>query len=494
MVVSGYSTLESQKKELFFIHTSQTYLYAKEVVMGGILPWPANRRFFVCLFVFLFVLEGFAAVSIAANFSKDEVQAILSESTQALLTGQEFSPALAQKQQAMRELFESGVLKKAELAAMLEKTILPILSQHKTSRYILQTIPPKFDKLLAPYVEWQEVRELVWRAGSSIIKDGEKFELKIGTLGPSGTPWLNVPETMLIPQMAKLSGGKVVIKIFGGGVMGEDTDILRKMDIGQLEGCGCTALGILAASPETSVFLLPGLFKNYDEVDYVTAKFRHQMDKYFEQRGYILAAMIDTGFFNIYSKNKVTSIADLKKQKVLTWFGIVETTLFKELGIDATPVAVPEVVSALSTGLANTNLAPSAWMLGMQAYQYTNYYIRKPFLYSPAAIIVSTSVKERFRKQFGLSEILADNIVELLVFEVNVLETEWRKQIRAYEEKSLKAFEVKCGMKVVDLSPEDQQIFDKAAKGVQAKLAGKAFPEGLLNEILKALEEYRAGK
>jgi TRAP-type C4-dicarboxylate transport system substrate-binding protein len=133
-------------------------------------------------------------------------------------------------------------------------------------------------------------------------------------------------------------------------------------------------------------------------------------------------------------------------------------------------------------------------MLGMQAYQYTNYYIRKPFLYSPAAIIVSTSVKERFRKQFGLSEILADNIVELLVFEVNVLETEWRKQIRAYEEKSLKAFEVKCGMKVVDLSPEDQQIFDKAAKGVQDKLAGKAFPEGLLNEILKALEEYRAGK
>jgi len=44
---------------------------------------------------------------------------------------------------------------------------------------------------------------------------------------------------------------------------------------------------------------------------------------------------------------------------------------------------VPEVMSALSTGPADTTLAPAAWMLGMQDYQYAGYYITPPLLYSP---------------------------------------------------------------------------------------------------------------
>ena len=123
-----------------------------------------------------------------------------------------------------------------------------------------------------------------------------------------------------------------------------------------------------------------------------------------------------------------------------------------------------------------------------------NFFIRQPFLYAPAAIIISNQVKDRFKKQFGVSELLAGNIVELLVYEVYDLETEWRKQIQAYDEKSFKAFEVKCGMNVVDLSPEDQQELEKAAKRAREKLAGKAFPEDLMKDILKALEEYRARK
>lgn len=95
-------------------------------------------------------------------------------------------------------------------------------------------------------------------------------------------------------------------------------------------------------------------------MDYITAKFREKIDKHFEKRGYILAGMIDTDFFNAYSINKITGFADLRKHRFLTWFGIVETTLYNELGINATPVAVPDVVSALSTGLADAVLAPSA--------------------------------------------------------------------------------------------------------------------------------------
>ena len=417
---------------------------------------------------------------------------LMNESIKDLLTGKAFSPDLEKKQLIVRKMFEAGLITKAECITMVEKAMIPILDQHKTSRYILKEVRGRVEKLLLPYMSWEEVKEVAWRMGASLIKDGDQLVLTIGTLAPPGTPWINIPETVLIPQVARLSNNKVVIKIFGGGVMGEDTDILRKMDIGQLSGCGCTALGILAASPETSVFLLPGFFKNYDEVDYIMEQFRKRIDKSFEDRGYILGALIDTGFFYLFSKNPVSGLNDLKSQKLLTWFGAVETTFYKELGLDATPVAVPETITALSTGLANVNLAPAAWMLGMQAYQYSRYFCTPPLLYSPGAIVVSVATKEKLRKQFGVSENLAHNVQEMLIYEVSLLEPLWKKEVRAYEEKSLKAFQVKCGMKAMPLSPEDQKIFDQAASRVQEALADKAYPRSLMEDMKQALKEYRS--
>ena len=451
-------------------------------------------RFFFSLIVTFFFLIRFAAVARSQELSGKELKETVEAIIQSLFTGKAISPAFTKKEQALEGMIQAGTIPSKTLETMLDESFPPLLNQHHTSRYLLQRMDEPFNALLGRAMPFEKMKEAMWRSAFSSIKDGNSMEIKVGTLAPPGTPYLNVPETILIPRLKGLSGGKLLIKIYGSGTMGEDTDILRKMDIGQLDVCGCTALGILAAAPESALFLLPGLFRNYDEVDYITTTFRKRLDRFYEEKGYILAGIIDTGFFYLFLKNKITCIADVKQQKVLTWVGIVETALYKELGIDATPVAVPEVVSALSTGMANACLGPAAWMLGMQAYQYTNYYVKPALLYSPGAMIVSMNVKERLRKQFSLSETLADNIVELLLSEILSLEPDWQRQIRLFEEKSLKAFEVKCGMKAVSLSPEDLKRLEVAATGVQKALAGKTFPEELLKEVVNALETYRAQK
>jgi TRAP-type C4-dicarboxylate transport system substrate-binding protein len=340
-------------------------------------------------------------------------------------------------------------------------------------------------------MDWEGFRTIMWRALSSVMKKDDPLIIKIGTLAPPGTPWLTVPETTAIPEIEKMSDGKILIKIYGGGVMGEDNDILDKMNADQVDGCGCTALGVLEASPEASALLLPGLFNNYEEVDYICEKFRKRLDETFEEKGYVLAALIDTGFFYVFSKNGVAGLADVRRQKVATWFGLVETTLFQELGINPTPVTTPELVSALSTDVVTINLSPAAWVLGMQAYQYSTHYLKPPLLYSPAAVVVSARMREKLRKQTGVSTTFSHNIQEILVSEFNALEPEWKQQIRIYEGKSLKAFETKCGMRAMTFSPEDQQALAKAGQAVQQKLSGKVFSESLITDIQKALASYR---
>ncbi|MDY6833104.1 MAG: TRAP transporter substrate-binding protein DctP [Thermodesulfobacteriota bacterium] len=443
------------------------------------------------LVLFMLVSAGMPQGAVAADAAANEVSQTVAESLEALWAGKAFSPQLQQRQQAMKTMLQAGAVTQADLKAMMEAAFFPMLDRVVTSRYILKDMARNFDAVFAPHMTWEEGRKMIWRVSTSVVKKGDQILIRIGTLAPPGTPWLSVPETITIPEIEKMTEGRVAIKIYGGGVMGEDTDILRKMDIGQLDGCGCTSLGVLAASPETSVFLVPGLFKSYDEVDYICEKFRKQLDRAFSERGYILAAIIDTGFFHIFSKNRIVGLEDVKRQKMLTWFGIVETTLYNELGINPTPVAVPEVVSALSTGLADTCLAPSTWMLGMQAYQYANYYLTPPLLYSPAAVVVSGQLRDRIQKQVGVSDNYAQNFQEIIVSEFNLIEGEWRRQIRVYDAKSLKAFETKCGMKAMTFSAEDLKRIEQAGIAVREKLAGKAYPADLLADVLAALEEFR---
>ncbi len=445
----------------------------------------------VCVLLILGLSFVFTSKTIAADLTKAQFQDTLSETMKTLWTGQDFGLDLEQRQHILKHMLEKKFVSKTELAGMIEKDARVIVNNYKTSRYVLEDIGVRFNALLSPFLNWESVKEtVIWDKIADRLNK-EPFILKLATLAPEGTPWLDVPQTILVPRIIELTRGGLKPKFYTGGVMGEDCDVLRKMDIGQLDGCGCTTLGVVKASPDATVLMAPDLFRDYEEIDYVYRTFRKRLDQSFEKRGYICGAIIDTGFLYVFSKNRLTGLEDLRHQKALSSMGLVESTLLEELGVDAIPVAVPEVVSALSTGLADTFIAPPAWTLGMQAYQYVNYYIAKPFYYSPGVVLLSANTREKIRKHFNLPETLVFNTQELIVHEIKSIEPEWKKRGRIYEAKSLKAFEVKCGIKPVTLSAKDLKDFEKAARNVREKLVDKAFPAKLLNDVQTKLEQYR---
>ena len=445
-------------------------------------------------FTLVLVICVLPAETSAADMAEKNFQNVLRDSLADLWAGKKFSPELLSRQKTLKSMLSSGVINKAELEGMMYATISSILNRHQTTRYTLKAIPERFNALFAPHLDWKEMRPIIWRVLSSAAGGKDPFRIKIGTLAPPGTPWLNLPEDTVIADIERLSGGKILIQIYGSGVMGEDPDALEKMKSDQLDGCGCTALGVLHACPEASVLLLPGLFQNYEEVDYICEKFRKKLDTAFEKRGYMLAALIDTGFFNIFFKNYVSDLEGLRNQKMQNWFGALESAFYDELGLMAVPVKSPETVYALSSGVFDATLSPAAWMLGMQAYQYVKFYLKPPLSYSPAAVITSNDIKTRLQKHFGVSDVFAHNFQELLVSEFIALEPEWKRQIRDYEAKSLKAFETKCGMQALTFSPEDMAIIEQAGQAVERKLTGKVFSSELINDIKKALAEYRQAR
>ena len=67
--------------------------------------------------------------------------------------------------------------------------------------------------------------------------------MKLATLAPEGTEW----HGMLIEmgqEWKEATKGKVKLRIYPGGVLGDERDMVRKMRIGQIHAAGMTAEGL----------------------------------------------------------------------------------------------------------------------------------------------------------------------------------------------------------------------------------------------------------
>src|SRR4030042_4335050 len=69
--------------------------------------------------------------------------------------------------------------------------------------------------------------------------------IKLGTLAPEGSSWMKTLNTINTDVMKK-TGNTVQFKIYPGGVLGDEMDMLRKLKIGQIQGVLLTSAGLSA--------------------------------------------------------------------------------------------------------------------------------------------------------------------------------------------------------------------------------------------------------
>src|SRR5688572_1379236 len=206
----------------------------------------------------------------------------------------------------------------------------------------------------------------VFAAATPAAAESQQF--RIATLAPSGSPWMQILEKAAA-EISEKTEKRVTVKYFGGGQQGDERDYIRKIKLGQLDGAALTAAGLALIDPSILVLELPMLFQNQDEIDYVATKMWPYFQKKFEKKGFRLAERGEIGWIYFFSKNKVTSMADLRKQKL--WilgndgFG---TTIQDKLKINGVPLGVTEVDAALTSGKINACFSSPLGAIALQWY------------------------------------------------------------------------------------------------------------------------------
>jgi TRAP-type C4-dicarboxylate transport system substrate-binding protein len=309
----------------------------------------------------------------------------------------------------------------------------------------------------------------------------ENLEIRVATLAPAGTPWMDILEKAAA-EIAEKTQGRVKIKYFPGGQLGDERDFIRKINLGQIDGAAISAVGLSMIEPSIRVLELPMLFETIDEVDYVAGKMWPYFQKKFEAKGYRLAERGEIGWIHLMSKSKIASLADLRKVKLCTvGADLMGSSVVDKLGLDGVALGVAEVGPALTSGRIDACLNSPLGAIALQWHTKVKFMSARPLVYAIGATVMSNDVVKKISAEDRAS---IDAIAK-------ANQKKARAVIRKANEDSKKTL-IKKGIQVVDVPDAMVQELTKLGTEVQAEMTGKLFSAEELAMVVKYRDELRA--
>lgn len=331
---------------------------------------------------------------------------------------------------------------------------------------------PKFLVAAALAVLWG-----VPAAALANADNAEKVVVKVGTVAPDGTPWSELLKKMKrdMKKAFKADGLKLKTKIYLGGRLGGEKEMVRETREGRLQMYGGSVSSLATVIPELYILEAPFLFASDEEADFVLEKVRPEVEKLLSKRGFVFYQWAENGWQGVALKGGcMTSLADLSDKKVRSQEARVHLDTFKALGANPVEMAVPEVLPALKQGVvdgfSNTPLFAFAtsWYQGVDSFTVTRH------IYQPGVIVYS---KKWFDAQ-------PENVRASLLIKPREYEAFGRRGVRAIRQGLLDNFK-REKMDVCEVSEELHQQMKDATAAVFTKYQKNASRAG--KPLVKAL-------
>ena len=304
--------------------------------------------------------------------------------------------------------------------------------------------------------------------------------IKIATLAPEGSSW--VKTLRAIDEEVRIeTSGSLGLKIYPGGVQGDEQVVLRKIRVGQLHGGGFGGMGTTLIFNDVLALELPFLFEEYGEIDYVL----EQMDEFYTQgyldNGFEFLGWCEIGFVYLMSQQPVRSAEDIRGMKAwrLDREPITEV-LFEKAGVVSVPLTIPDVLLGLQTNLIEVAYAPPSAAIVLQWFSRVKYVTELPINYTIGAFLVD-------KREFD----------RVAVEHQNVLRSISRRHMRQLSvdsrDENAESLAVMKANGLEFVAPQETGIeeFESLVDETIAELEGKAFSLQSLTLVNQHLGEYR---
>jgi tripartite ATP-independent transporter DctP family solute receptor len=195
-------------------------------------------------------------------------------------------------------------------------------------------------------------------------------------------------------EVAKRTGGRIIIDPQPNAVMGGEVEMLKGMQLGTVDMAFITGAPLPNIVPEVGVFNIPFLFRDAAHAHAVLDGSLGQsyLEK-FRAKDLVALAWGENGLRHITNaKRPIAEPADLNGLKLRLPQSEVMTIGFKALGADVATLPFPKLYEALQSGQFDGQENPIATILASKFAQVQKFLTLSAHVYDPAVIIVSSDI------------------------------------------------------------------------------------------------------
>jgi tripartite ATP-independent transporter DctP family solute receptor len=203
-----------------------------------------------------------------------------------------------------------------------------------------------------------------------------------------------VGATVLCDEIAKGTNNRYSCQHFAAAALGGEREMIEAVQLGT-QDLVTTSTGPLGNFvPEVKIFDIPFLFRGYDHARKVLdGPIGQDALKAMQGKGLIGLAWAENGFRHMTnSKRAINSAADASGLKMRTMENKVHMAGYKTFGILPTPMAFPELFTALQQGTVDGQENPIPVILASKFSQVQKHLSLTGHVYSPAVFILSPNV------------------------------------------------------------------------------------------------------
>lgn len=306
--------------------------------------------------------------------------------------------------------------------------------------------------------------------------------LKVATVTPEGSEWMKDMRASAA-QIKERTDGRVTIKYYGGGSMGTDAQVLKRISIGSLHGGAFTPSALMEKYGDIGLYGMPMVFDNEAEADFARSRLDSKISAGLEEAGFVSFGFAATGFAMIMSKEPVQSLADLKGKRVWVPEGDdVSRRTMEALSVTPIPLPLTDVYTALQTGALDIVAMSSVGAVILQYHTKLKYVTDAPLVYTIGFMAID---KKAFGKLSAGDQAIVKEVMTDLYKSYNV------KNMK--DDREAKDALFKAGLERIVPTTEELESIRAVLHETNLELAREGLVSlELYEEMLNYVEELRA--
>jgi TRAP-type C4-dicarboxylate transport system substrate-binding protein len=304
--------------------------------------------------------------------------------------------------------------------------------------------------------------------------------IKLATLVPDGSVWDRALKGAGA-EWSQATQGRVSLRIYPGGVAGDEPDVVRKMRIGQVQAAALTVAGLAEIDPAFKVFGIPMFFDSYPELRVVLNAMTPMLKQRLEAKGFVLLNWGHGGWVHVFGKQPLSTTAELKRLKLWTGIGDDEmTALWKKNGFQPVAIAATDILTGLQSGMLEAIYTTPLAALSLQWFRMTPYMSQVGL----APLVGGTVItKATWNK---LSE--ADRQVVLAA--CRKVEQRLEAEVPRQDQDSVAEMQ-KRGLKVSPTTPAQAAEWRREAESFAAQMRGGIVPVDVMDMARRERDAFR---